>query len=92
MAARKEGYWESTNATAWSLMALAAYMRASGEMRGDYSYSIYLNGELLGGGRVTKENVDENATVRVGPTSMIGLKQLNSSQRAQTSCSMSCWL
>jgi len=65
MAVRKEGYWRTTNTTAWSLMSLVAYMRASGEMQGDYSYSLYLNGEVLGEGDVNKENLGQNHEMRV---------------------------
>ncbi len=36
MAARQEGHWESTQDTAWSLLGLVQYMRASGEMEGDF--------------------------------------------------------
>jgi uncharacterized protein YfaS (alpha-2-macroglobulin family) len=65
MAVRKEGYWRTTNATAWSLMSLVAYMRASGEMEGDYSYTVYLNGEVLGEGDVNKANLGESHEMRV---------------------------
>jgi hypothetical protein len=59
MAVRSEGHWESTQATAWSLLALAEYMRASGELQGDLSYKVYLNGQEWAAGDVTAENIDE---------------------------------
>ncbi len=65
MAVRKEGHWESTQDTAWSLMALVAYMRASGEMEGDFSYTVYLNGAALGSGDITKTNLSEPQRLRV---------------------------
>jgi hypothetical protein len=65
MAARVEGYWETTQATAWSLLGLVEYMRASGEMEGDFSYSVYLNGEELASGDVTKETLDESRKIQV---------------------------
>ena len=36
MAVRQEGYWETTQDTAWSLLGLVEYMRASGELRGRF--------------------------------------------------------
>ncbi len=65
MAQRKEGHWESTQDTAWSLLGLVAYMRASGEMEGDFSYTVSLNGQVLGSGDVNKENLAETRTLRV---------------------------
>jgi len=66
MSARQEGYWQNTNTTAWSLLALVSYMRASGEMQGDFSYAVYLNGEVLGEGDIDRENLDEPTTLRIG--------------------------
>jgi uncharacterized protein YfaS (alpha-2-macroglobulin family) len=65
MTIRKEGYWRTTQATAWSLMGLVAYMRASGELHGDFSYSVYLNGETWDSGDVTKENIDETRVLEI---------------------------
>jgi len=60
MTVRREGYWESTNTTSWSLMGLIAYMRATGELQGDFSYSVTLNGEVLFTGDVNEETIDES--------------------------------
>lgn len=65
MAARQEGHWESTQDTAWSLLGLVQYMRASGEMEGDFSYTIYLNGESLISGEVNKETIAESRKLQV---------------------------
>jgi hypothetical protein len=65
MAMRREGYWETTQGTAWSLLGLVEYMRASGELEGDFSYSVYLNGAELAGGDVTKETIDESRKLSV---------------------------
>ncbi|MGB9722319.1 MAG: Ig-like domain-containing protein [Chloroflexia bacterium] len=65
MAQRKEGHWESTQDTAWALLGLVAYMRASGEMEGDFSYTVSLNGRVLGSGEVSKENLAETRTLQV---------------------------
>jgi uncharacterized protein YfaS (alpha-2-macroglobulin family) len=65
MAARQEGYWETTQATAWSLLGLVEYMRASGELEGDFSYTVYLNGAELAQGDVSQENLDESRKLQV---------------------------
>ncbi len=65
MNARKEGHWSTTQSTAWSLMALVAYMRATGELRGDFSYTVTLNGAVLLQGDVNAANVDESRKLTV---------------------------
>jgi uncharacterized protein YfaS (alpha-2-macroglobulin family) len=65
MAGREEGHWGTTQNTAWSLLGLVAYMRASGELEGDYSYTVYLNGEELVTDQVTPESVDESRKLQV---------------------------
>lgn len=65
MAMRKEGHWSTTQNTAWSLMGLVAYMRATRELEGDFSYTVTLNGELLGSGDVTRENIDQSRRLQV---------------------------
>ncbi len=65
MAVRREGHWESTQDTAWSLLGLVGYMRASGEMQGDFGWTIYLNGAQLASGQVSKENIDESHKLQV---------------------------
>ncbi len=57
MDVRQAGYWESTNTTSWSLMALVAYMRATGELQGQFSYTVSLNGETLLSGDVNADTI-----------------------------------
>ena len=59
MVARKEGHWETTQETAWSVMALTDFMVATGELQADYDYQVTLNGKSLGQDTVTIQNVDE---------------------------------
>ncbi len=65
MAVRQEGYWESTQTTSWALLGLVEYMRASGELQGDFSYSVYLNGQEWASGDVSQENIDESQKLQV---------------------------
>jgi len=59
MATRKEGHWETTQETAWSLMALTDFMRATGELQADYDYQVTLNDESLDQRTVTAQDVVE---------------------------------
>jgi len=59
MVARREGHWETTQETAWSVMALTDFMVSTGELKADYDYQVTLNGKPLGQGTVTAQNVGE---------------------------------
>lgn len=65
MALQREGYWESTQATAWVLLAFAEAMRATGELEGDFDYDLYLNGLPRLEGEVTRETLAEVQELRV---------------------------
>jgi uncharacterized protein YfaS (alpha-2-macroglobulin family) len=65
MAVRQEGHWETTQNTTWSLLGLVAYMRASGELEASYNYTVYLNGEALASGEMSKDNIDESIKLHV---------------------------
>lgn len=62
---RQESYWESTHTTSWALMALIATMRATGELQGDYSYTVALNGKLLLEGAVNAETIGNTQQTQV---------------------------
>ncbi|MGQ9600094.1 MAG: Ig-like domain-containing protein [Anaerolineae bacterium] len=65
MAMRQEGYWQTTQNTAWTLLALVGYMRASGELEGDFDYAVYLNGEQWVSGQVSKETITESRKLQI---------------------------
>ncbi|MCL7451450.1 MAG: Ig-like domain-containing protein [Anaerolineae bacterium] len=65
MAIREEGHWASTQDNAWSLLGLVAYMRASGELQGDFTYSLSLNGQQMAMGEVSAENIDESQQLQI---------------------------
>ncbi len=71
MAMREEGHWQTTQNNAWSLLGLVAYMQATGELEGDYSYSVYLNGQELTRGDVSQDNIDESHELVVGITRLL---------------------
>lgn len=65
MVARREGIWETTQETAWALIALTDWMAVTGELRGEYEYGVWLNDNSLASGAVTPENVDKPVKLSV---------------------------
>ncbi len=55
MIARKDGIWETTQETAWALIALTDWMEATGELEGTYDYRAALNGGELTAGTASAE-------------------------------------
>jgi uncharacterized protein YfaS (alpha-2-macroglobulin family) len=65
MVARRDGIWETTQETAWALIALTDWMATTGELQGQYEYGVELNGDLLTEGSVTSENITESVSLKV---------------------------
>jgi len=65
MVARQDGIWETTQETAWALIALTDWMVVTGELRGEYDYSMWLNDEVLVEGSVTPDTIGESVRLRV---------------------------
>jgi len=65
MAHRVQGRWQGTQETAWTLLALADWMQASGELQASYAYAVGLNNETVGEGEVSKDNLREVWTDRI---------------------------
>jgi len=82
MHARTADHWETTQETAWSLIALTDWMVATGELEADYRWGVRLNGEDLGSGRATPETVREVAEFRVAVSDLL-LEEVNRLQVAR---------
>lgn len=65
MVARKEGIWETTQETAWSIMALTDWMAHTGELKGSFDYAAAINDRELMSGRVEPANVDQAIVERI---------------------------
>jgi uncharacterized protein YfaS (alpha-2-macroglobulin family) len=65
MIARREGSWETTQETAWALIALTDWMVMTGELEGRYGYGVSFNGSLLFDGQVTPETIDQSIKLRM---------------------------
>lgn len=60
MTARTADAWETTQETAWAVMALTDWMVNTGELNPDYSYSLALNGSTLVVADATTETVRDS--------------------------------
>jgi uncharacterized protein YfaS (alpha-2-macroglobulin family) len=65
MANRKDGYWSTTQETAWAIIALTDWMVVTGELTGTYNWHVVVNGQPLGEGSVADENIDETVKLQV---------------------------
>ncbi|MGC9399135.1 MAG: Ig-like domain-containing protein [Anaerolineae bacterium] len=71
MVARDAGVWETTQETAWALIALTDWMVETGELDADYDFALYLNDDLLTEGSATRETVQEGVTVEVAVADLL---------------------
>ncbi len=71
MVARTADHWESTQETAWALMALTDWMVTTGELQPDYAMGVSLNGEELLSEMATTDTVRESYTLRVEVADLI---------------------
>ncbi|HLV36550.1 MAG TPA: MG2 domain-containing protein, partial [Spirillospora sp.] len=60
MTARRADAWETTQETAWAVMALTDWMVTTGELDPAYTYSAALNGETLVEGEATPATVRDS--------------------------------
>jgi uncharacterized protein YfaS (alpha-2-macroglobulin family) len=67
MVARKADHWETTQETAWAVMALTEWMVVTGELHPDYTFAVSLNGEkqALEDNTATDDNVKETEVLRI---------------------------
>ncbi len=65
MAHRQSGHWQSTQETAWSLIALTNWLTASKEYESNYQYAVGLNDEMLQQGQATKDNLTDTIKLQV---------------------------
>jgi hypothetical protein len=65
MVARTGDHWETTQETAWSIIALTDWMVSTGELQGNYNYSVNLNRDVLAEKDVTPETVREGEVLRI---------------------------
>jgi hypothetical protein len=58
------GHWETTQETAWAIIGLTDWMAATGELEGNYAWSVALNGASLGTGEANADTIGETVKLR----------------------------
>jgi uncharacterized protein YfaS (alpha-2-macroglobulin family) len=71
MVARRGDAWESTQETAWAVMALTDWMFASGELKADYAYTINVNGKQIGDGKANPDTIRDTKTLQVAVANLL---------------------
>jgi len=72
MVARRDGIWETTQETAWALMALTRWMESTGELHGAYDYWVDLNEIGIASGAVGPGTVRDSVDLRVSAVDLLG--------------------
>ena len=65
MVARKDGVWETTQETAWALIALTDWMDATGELKADYDYGAWLNDQPQASGHIGQADLQTPVVLKV---------------------------
>jgi uncharacterized protein YfaS (alpha-2-macroglobulin family) len=71
MVARQASSWATTQETAWSLIGLTDWLVSSGELKGNYSYTVTLNGNSLANGSVTPDNLQTPVQLHVAVADLL---------------------
>lgn len=76
MVARQAQSWPTSHETAWSILALTAWMRATGELDANYNYNLAVNLETAAQGQFTPDNVTTNERTSI-PVSDLAADAVN---------------
>lgn len=72
MVNRDVDHWATTQETAWAVLAFTEQMKASGELKADYSWDVTLGDRNLGEGTVNADNVDQPQTLTASVADLLG--------------------
>lgn len=71
MSARQADRWATTQETAWSLIALTDWMKFTGELNPDYTWSVSLDNQQLGSGVADRTTVTQTTTLRQAVSALL---------------------
>ena len=71
MLARQSDHWETTQETAWSILALTNWMLMTGELQPNYTYTVRLNGENWVTQAISPVDVRDQQTLRTDVANLI---------------------
>jgi hypothetical protein len=72
MVARKGGIWETTQETAWALIALGEWLARTAELQGSYEYAALLDTSERLAGSVNNNNIDQPVITRIPAAELLG--------------------
>ncbi len=75
MVARRGGIWETTQETAWALVALTDWMAATGELDADYAYGVLWDGAQRLEARATRDTVRTSTELTFAGDELAGARQ-----------------
>jgi len=71
MVARKDGVWETTQESAWSLMALTDWMDYTKELQADYDYAAWLNNQERTSGHIGQADLEKPIVLKVAVSDLL---------------------
>jgi len=71
MAIRKAKVWETTQETAWSLMALTDWMSYTKELQADYPYAVWLNQKPQLSGRMDQSKLTQSTELHLSLSKLL---------------------
>ncbi len=71
MVARRADAWETTQESAWAVMALTSWMVASGELKANYTYALSLNGAERFTGVGNAETLKRTETLEIAVEALL---------------------
>ncbi|MBX3012697.1 MAG: Ig-like domain-containing protein [Caldilineaceae bacterium] len=71
MSAREAGRWATTQENAWAIIALTDWMATSGELAGNYDWTVTLNAQVWEQGTVNADNLTEKVQLRTAVTDLL---------------------
>lgn len=84
MVVRRAGIWETTQETAWALIALTNWMVETGELDASYDFALYINDAQQASATASRETIQQNVRVSV-PVSELRADTTNALTVARTS-------
>ncbi|MEO8084135.1 MAG: Ig-like domain-containing protein [Ardenticatenales bacterium] len=72
MVNRDVDHWATTQETAWSVLAFTEQMKASGELKANFSWDVTLGNRTLGSGTVDAANVDQPQALTASMADVLG--------------------
>lgn len=71
MSAREAGRWATTQENAWAIIALTDWMATSGELEGNYEWTVSLNGETLDQGAFGPDTLTTKVQLRTAVADLL---------------------